>query len=267
LGYVPFFMMLLSAALSVALNIDPSGVLLLSRQGLTNDELKRALGTLDAELTRAGAPCAPTEETTRQLKVAGAADPSTCAGKSACLIGLVSKLKLGWLVTVSVSKLGNDRAWVVEAHDVAKGTTVAREDWLDETNADVSEPTARIAAKLAKLIKASDAPVATKLEPAPVIVSAPVITQPIEPAANVLPKVLLVGAGVAGAAAIGLAIGAGATAGDLARTQPGPDNLKLSPYTPKQAQDLADTSNALSAGAIIAGVVAAGLGAGAYFTW
>lgn len=260
-------MMLLTAALSVALNVEPSGVLLLSRQGLTNDELKRALATFDAELTRAGAPSWPTEETTKQLKTAGAADPSTCSGKAACLIGLAAKIKLSWLLTVSVSKIGNDRAWVVEVHDVAKGTTEAREDWLDETNADVSAPVARIAEKLGKLLKPADVPVAANLEPTPVVVTPPVITQPVEPPPKVLPKVLLIGAGVAGAAAIGLAIGAGVTAGDLGRTTPGPDDLKLSPYTSQQAKDLAGTSNALSTTAIVAGVVAAGLAAGAYFTW
>lgn len=263
--------MLLATVVVLSLNVDPSGVLLLNRQGLGNEELKKALNTLDAELTRAGVPAWQTEETSKQLKTAGASEPSTCAGKPPCLVGLAAKANLPWLVTVSVSRLGKDRAWVVEILDVKKGVSVGREDWLDETNADISAPASRLATRLATVLRPPDVPVATVVEPTPKVVPvapppAIIVTQP-APAQKTLPIVLLVGSGVAAAAAIGLAVGSGVTHGRLLSDQKTSGDLKLSNYTTTQANELLATTNTLTGLAIASGLVAAGLGVGAIFTF
>ncbi len=263
--------MVLATLVALSLTLDPSGVLLLNRQGLGNEELKKALNTLDAELTRAGVPAWQTEETSKQLKTAGAAEPSTCAGKSACLVGLAAKANLPWLVTVSVSKLGKDRAWVVELLDVKKGVSVGREDWLDETNADISAPAARLATRLANVLRPTDVPVATVVNPTPTpeaVASPPptVVTAP-PTASKTLPIVLLVGAGVAVAAALGFGVGSGVTYGRLVNDQTTSGDLKLSNYTTTQANELLATTNTLTGLAIASGIVAAGLGVGAAFTF
>lgn len=262
--------MMLATLVTLTLHVDPTAVLVLDRQGLGNDELRKALSTLDAELTRAGVPAWQTEETTKQLKTAGAAEPSTCAGKAPCLVGLATKANLPWLITVSVSKLGKDRAWVVELLEVKKGVSVAREDWLDETNADISAPAARLAAKVAQATHRSDAPLVVVVEPkSEPITNEPapptVVTQPASP--KTVPIVLLVGAGVAAATAIGLAVGAVTTYGRLMSDQHTAGSLKLSDYTLAQADQLVGTTNVLTGLAIGFGVVAAGLGTGALFTF
>lgn len=268
---------MLSVLLSLTLTADPTGVLLLSRQGLANDEVKRALSTLDAELTQAGVAAYSADETAKRLKATGAGDPSTCNGKAPCLLALAAKGKLASLLTVSVAKLGTERAWVVEVLvvDGAKGT--AREDWVDETGADVTKPMASIARKTATLLTAPavastpDVPAQPKLvptaagEPPPPDVA--LKAEPAPPRSRVVPTVLVIGAGVAAVAAIGLGIGAGATNSELNRIVKTEGDYRLSPHTTSEAQALAGTSNALAASAIASGVVAAGLGTGAILTW
>jgi hypothetical protein len=264
--------MLAAAVVLSVLQADPAaGLLVLGRQGMPNDELKKALATVDAELQRAGVEALTVEETAKRLKAAGAPDVTTCGGKPACLAGLGSRLSLPWLVTVSVTKLGRDRAWVLEAVDVKASATGAREEWLDETNGDVSEPAARFSGRLSKSMKPADVPVVAKLDPPPPPPLDPplVATTPVEPAPSgkVLPKVLLVSAGVAAVGAVVLGIASGSTASRLGMTRMSSDGRPLSDLTFSEAQGLAGTANGLTGAAIGAGVLAAGLGVGTVLTW
>ncbi|MCU0699616.1 MAG: hypothetical protein MUC96_24165 [Myxococcaceae bacterium] len=262
--------MLAATVVLSVLQADPAGLLVLSRQGLPNDELRKALITVDAELQRAGVVALTAEETSKRLKAAGAAEATSCGGKPACLAALGTRLNTSWLVTVSVTKLGRDRAWVLEAIDVKAGTAGAREEWLDETNGDVSEPAARFAGRLSKSMKPTDAPMVAKLDPPPPPpLDPPLVTATPEPtpSGKVLPKVLLVGAGVAVVGTVVLAIAAASTSNQLGMTTQGPGNVKLSMYTAAEAQALASTANGLTGAAIGAGVIAAGLGVGTALTW
>ncbi|MDX2010275.1 MAG: hypothetical protein SFW67_08800 [Myxococcaceae bacterium] len=262
--------MLAAAVVLSVLQADPVGLLVLGRQGMPNDELKKAFATLDAELQRAGVEALTVEETTRRLKAGGGADATSCGGKPACLAALGAKLNTLWLVTVSVTKLGRDRAWVLEAIDVKAGTAGAREEWLDETTGDISEPAARFAVRLAKSMKPADAPVVARLDPPPPPpVQPPLVTATPEPGppTRVLPKVLLVGAGVAAVGSVVLAVVAASTSSQLGMTTTGPGGQRLSPWTATEADRLASTANGLTGAAIGAGVVAAGLGVGTALTW
>lgn len=259
--------MVLTTVLAVALAADPAAVFVQARTGFSGDELKKALATIDAELTRAG-DVWTIDETTKRLKAAGLADTTTCGGKQQCLLDAAKRLQVKWMVTISASKVGRDRAWALAAFVVDSGAQLAREEWLDETNADVSGPTTTFANRLAPLIKPKDAPVAVKLDPPPPPIEKPTVVEaPVEPPSRPLPRVLLVAAAVAGAAAVGLAVGSALNTGALNQTTTTPEGLKLSPHTASQAQGLAATSNALTGAAIASGAVAAGLGVGAILTW
>jgi hypothetical protein len=263
--------MLTTAMLIAVLEAEPTGFVVLARQGVPNEELKRALATLDAELARAGVEAWTVEETSKRLKAAGGGDAASCNGKTACLAALGVKLQVAWLVTVSVTKLGRDRAWVLEAVDVKASAPGAREEWLDETNTDISESAARFSSRLSKSMKPADVPVVAKLEPPPPPVQPPLVSSTPEPAPSgkVLPKVLVVGAGLAGAAAIGLAIGAASASSQLGLTSEGrgPNMEPLSRWTAMEAANLVAASNGFTVGAIIAAVVGLGLGVGTVLTW
>ena len=252
--------------LVAVLSADPTAVVVQSRSGLSVDEFKRAATVIDTELSRVAGAWS-LDETQKRAKAAGLADASTCGGKQACLLELSKKLQARYVVLLSVSKVGRDRAWALAAFDVSSGNQLAREDWLDETNADVSVPVVRFADRLAPLVKPvqKDAPLVTKLDPQPPPPPPLVVVEPAP--SKPLPKILLVGAGVAAAAAVGLAIGSVVTAGALNQVTPGPDGLKLSSMTAAQAESTKSTANGLTAAAIASGVVAAGLGAGAILTW
>ena len=253
--------------LVAVLSADPTAVVVQSRSGLSVDEFKKATTVIDTELSRVAGAWS-LEETQKRGKAAGLADASTCGGKQACLLELSKKLQARSVVLLSVSKVGRDRAWALAAFDVASGNQLAREDWLDEANADVSVPVVRFADRLAPLLKPvqQDAPLVTKLDPQPPPPPPLVVVEPAA-ASKPLPKILLIGAGVAAAAALGLAIGSVVTAGALNQVTPGPDGLKLSSMTAAQAESTKSTANGLTAAAVASGVVAAGLGAGAILTW
>ncbi|MBM4778659.1 MAG: hypothetical protein GQE15_13225 [Archangiaceae bacterium] len=252
--------------LVAVLSAEPTAVLVQARSGISVDEFKKATTVIDAELSRVGDAWS-LEDTQKRLKAAGLGDASTCGGKQACLLELSKKLQARFVVLLSVSKVGRDRAWALAGFDVASGSLLAREDWLDETNGDVSVPVVRFADRLAPLVKPvqKDAPVVAKLDPQPPPPPPLVVVEPA--ASKPLPKILLIGAGVAAAAAVGLAIGSAVTAGQLNQVTTGPDGLKLSSMTAAQAQTTASTANALTGAAIASGVVAAGLGTGAILTW
>lgn len=260
--------MVLSTVLAAALAVDPTAVFIQARTGFSGDELKKALATLDVELARAGEVWT-IDETARRLKAAGLPDATTCGGKQQCLLDAAKKVQAKYMVTIAASKVGRDRAWALAAFTVDTGAQLAREEWLDETNADVTGPASTFVTRLAPLLKPKDAPVVAKLEPTPPPKSDPpvVVQAPVEPASRPLPKVLLVAAAVAGAAAVGLAVGSAVNTGALNQTTTTPDGLRLSPHTASQAQALAGTSNALTGAAIASAAVAAGLGVGAILTW
>ncbi|MBL8921328.1 MAG: hypothetical protein JNJ54_20885 [Myxococcaceae bacterium] len=261
--------MLLQTALAVAIAAEPTALFVQARTGVGGEELKRALTTLDTELIRAG-DVWTIDETARRLKAAGVPDATTCGGKLQCLLDAGKRVQAKWVVTISASKVGRDRAWALAAFVVESGAQLAREEWLDETNADVTGPVTAFANRLAPLIKPKDAPVVAVLEPPPPPpIEKPVLVEAaVEPASRPLPKVLLVAAAVAGAAAVGLAIASGVNTGTLNQVaQTTPEGLRLSPHSTSQAQALAGTSNALTGAAIASGVVAAGLGVGAMLTW
>lgn len=252
--------------LVAVLSADPTAIVVQARAGLTADEFKKATTVIDTELSRV-AEAWSLEDTQKRLKAAGLGDASTCGGKQACLLELSKKVQARFVVLLSVSKVGRDRAWALAAFDVANGSQLAREDWLDESNGDVSGPVVRFADRLAPLVKPvqKDAPVVAKLDPQPPPPPPLVVVEPV--ASKPLPKILLIGAGVAAAAAVGLAIGSVVTAGQLNQVTTGPDGLKLSSMTAAQAQSTASTANGLTGAAIASGVVAAGLGTGAILTW
>lgn len=259
--------MLLTATLASLLAADPTVVFIQARSGLPAEEFKKALTVIDAELARAGNVWT-TDESTKRLKAAGSPDASTCGGKQQCLLDAAKKLQARWMITISASKVGRDRAWALAAFEVKTGAELAREEWLDESTSDVTQPAATFTNRLAPLIKPKDVPVVAKLEPPPPPVEKPLVVEaPATPASRPLPKVLLIAACVAGAAAIGLAAGSAVNTGTLNQTTTSPEGLRLSPHTTSQAETLVSTSNALTGAAIASGVVAAGLGVGAVLTW
>lgn len=263
-------MSLLAAVVTLAAAAEPTAIMVQTRSGLSVEELKKSLGTIDAEVTRVAPEAWSVDETSKRLKAAGLSDAASCGGKLPCLSLLAGKLSARWLVTVSVSKIGRDRAWSLGAFDLQGGAQVAKEEWLDETGADVSGPVTRFADRLATLIKPKekvvDPPVAVKVEPRVEPPPPVAIAQPAVPSSSLLPKVLLIGAGVAAAAAIGLAAGAGVTYGPVTQTTQVGD-LRLSMLSTSQAQSAASTATGLTGAAIAAAVVALGLGVGALFTW
>lgn len=257
--------MLVFVSLLSVLSADPTAVMVQSRSGMAPDELKKALTTLDVELARLPGAWS-LDETQKRLK-AVPADTSSCAGKLPCLLDLATKVKARWLVTVSVSKIGRDRAWALAAVESVSGTQLTVEEWLDETNADVSAPVSSFVKRLTPLLVVKDAPVAVKLEPTP----PPPPPEP-EPAvvavaSRPLPKVLLISGAVVAAVAVGLAVGASVTAAPLNQVTTTPGGLRLSSLSASEAEQLKQTANTLTGAAIAAGVVAAGLGVGAVLTW
>ena len=257
--------MLVFASLLSVLSADPTAVMVQSRSGMAPDELKKALTTIDVELARL--PGAWTlDETQKRLK-AVPADAAACAGKLPCLLDLATKVKARWLVTVSVSKIGRDRAWALAAVESVSGTQLAVEEWLDETNADVSAPVSSFVKRLAPLQVVKDAPVAVKLDPTP----PPPPPEPgpavVAEASRPLPKVLLISGAVVAAIAVGLAVGSVATAAPLNQVTTTPEGLRLSSLSQAEATQRAATANTLTGAAVAAGVVAAGLGVGAVLTW
>lgn len=257
--------MLVFASLLSVLSADPTAVMVQSRSGMAPDELKKALTTIDVELGRLPGAWS-LDETQKRLK-AVPADNSACAGKLPCLLDLATKVKARWLVTVSVSKIGRDRAWALAAVESVSGTQLTVEEWLDETNADVSAPVSSFVKRLTPLLVAKDAPVAVKLDPTP----PPPPPEP-EPAvvavaSRPLPKVLLISGAVVAAVAVGLAVGATITAAPLNQVTTTPEGLRLSSLSQAEATQRRDTANTLTGVAVAAGVVAAGLGVGAVLTW
>ncbi|MDP3237725.1 MAG: hypothetical protein Q8N26_33360 [Myxococcales bacterium] len=256
--------MLLFASLLSVLSADPTAVMVQSRSGMAPDELKKALTTLDVELARL--PGAWSLDETQERLKAVPADASSCAGKLPCLLDLATKVKARWLVTVSVSKIGRDRAWALAAVESVTGTQLTAEEWLDETNADISAPVSSFVKRLAPLLVVKDAPVAVKLDPTP----PPPPPEPgpavVAEASRPLPKVLVISGAVVAAVAVGLAVGAGVTAAPLNQVTTS-GGLTLSSLTKSEADQLKQTANTLTGAAIAAGVVAAGLGVGAVLTW
>ncbi len=238
------------------------------------DELKKGLEAIATELKRAGVTALSADESVKRLKAAGAADPSICGGKPACLAALASKVGASWVVTVSVTKLGRDRAWVLEAIDGKLSASSVREEWLDETNGDVAGPASSFSARLGAAMKPKDLPVEVKLEPAPPqppppppVTSPPLVLVDTPASSKVAPRVLLVGASVAVLVAVGLGIGAATTSATLNRTTEGPNGVRLSALTEPEAERLRGTTDALTASSVAAGILGAGLGVGAALTW
>lgn len=257
--------MLVFASLLSVLSADPTAVMVQSRSGMAPDELKKALTTLDVELARLPGAWS-LDETQKRLK-AVPADTSSCAGKLPCLLDLATKVKARWVVTVSVSKIGRDRAWALAAVESVSGTQLAVEEWLDETNADVSAPVASFVKRLTPLLVAKDTPVAVKLDPTPP--PPPPVPEPavVAVASRPLPKVLLISGAVVAAVAVGLAVGASVTAAPLNQVTTTPEGLRLSSLSQAEATQRAGTANTLTGAAVAAGVIAAGLGVGAVLTW
>lgn len=258
--------MLVFASLLSVLSADPTAVMVQSRSGMPPEELKKALTTLDVELARLPGAWS-LDETQKRLK-AVPADSSSCAGKLPCLLDLATKVKARWLVTVSVSKIGRDRAWALAAVESVSGTQLTVEEWLDETNADVSAPVSSFVKRLTPLLVAKDAPVAVKLDPTP----PPPPPEPnpavvAEASSRPLPKVLLISGAVVAAVAVGLAVGSVVTAAPLNQITTTPEGLRLSSLSQAEATQRSATANTLTGAAIAAGVVAAGLGVGAVLTW
>ena len=82
------------------------------------------------------------DETTKRLKAAGLADTTTCGGKQQCLLDAAKRLQVKWMVTISASKVGRDRAWALAAFVVDSGAQLAREDlvlqWEEVTGAETA---------------------------------------------------------------------------------------------------------------------------------
>jgi hypothetical protein len=267
--------MLVLASLLTVLSAEPTAVMVQGRSGMGPDELKKSLASIDAELARLPGAWS-LDETQKRLKAAGKGDTASCAGKSPCLLDLARNVKARWLVTISVSKIGRDRAWAIAAFESASGTQLTVEEWLDETNADVTTPVSSFVKRLGPLLVVNDTPVAVVLDPRPQPPLPPPPPPPPEsvPAVGVvadasrpLPRVLLISAAVVAAASVGLAIGASVTAAPLNQVTTTPDGLRLSSLSQSEATQRATTANVLTGAAVAAGVAAAGLGVGVVLTW
>lgn len=263
--------MVVFASLLTVLSAEPTAVMVQGRSGMGLDELKKSLATVDAELARLPGAWS-LDETQKRLKAAGKGDTASCAGKSPCLLDLARNVKARWLVTVSVSKIGRDRAWAIAAFESASGTQLTVEEWLDETNADVTTPVSSFVKRLGPLLVVNDTPVAVVLDPMP----QPPLPPPPPPesvpavvadASRPLPKVLLISAAIVAAVSVGLAIGASVTAAPLNQVTTTPDGLRLSSLSQSEATQRATTANVLTGAAVAAGVAAAGLGVGVVLTW
>ncbi len=265
--------MVVFASLLTVLSAEPTAVMVQGRSGMGPDELKKSLATVDAELARLPGAWS-LDETQKRLKAAGKGDTASCAGKSPCLLDLARNVKARWLVTVSVSKIGRDRAWAIAAFESASGTQLTVEEWLDETNADVTTPVSSFVKRLGPLLVVNDTPVAVVLDPRPQPPLPPPPPLPpqsvpavVADASRPLPKVLLISAAVVAAVSVGLAIGASVTAAPLNQVTTTPDGLRLSSLSQSEATQRATTANVLTGAAVAAGVAAAGLGVGVVLTW
>lgn len=258
--------MLVFATLLSVLSAEPTAVMVQSRSGMAAEELKKALTTIDAELSHV-AGLWTLDETQKRLKAVGLSDGVACAGKMPCLLDLATKVKARWLVTVSVSKIGRDRAWALAAVESASGTQLAVEEWLDESNGDIGAPVSSFVKRLAPLVAVKDAPVAVTLDPTPPPPPPEPVPAVVAQASRPLPKVLLISGAVVAAVAVGLAVGASVTAAPLNQVTTTPDGQRLSSLSQTEATQRASNANALTGAAIAAGVVAAGLGVGAVVTW
>lgn len=253
-------------------------VLLARRTGVTADDARRVAESTVAEVKARGLSVIPFEDGQKRLKSAGVSDTLACGGRPPCLTAAAARLGATHVVLLSGLQVEADRAWVLEALDVASGAPLAKHDWTDTaaapSSAAVQDFTARLAGALAPAPAAppppqaapppKDAPTAATLTPAPTA-PPPTLVEPAPPAPapKVAPKVLLVVAGVLAAAAAGALVGGVVTDAKLAQK----DAAGVSPLTYGQALQTRDTANALLWTALGAGVLAAGAGTAAALTW
>lgn len=262
--------MVFALLLTTSLAAEPvTAVMVQARSGLSGEEFKKAVSLIEGRLAKSIPTLVRNDDLTRRLKAAGL-DPAGCAGKTPCLLSFVARLEVTTLITISVSKVGNDRAWALAGLDVKSGNQLVREDWLDETGQDISAPVSKFADRLSVLLAPPsppplipDTPVAAEPVLVPVVVAT---AEPAPTASKPLPKILLVAASVAAAAAIGCGIFSLTTSAEAGRFNL-VGGMKLSVHTTEQAQVLLGTARTLTVSAIIAAVVAAGLGVGTVLTW
>jgi hypothetical protein len=255
--------MLVFVSILTVFSAEPTAVMVQSRSGIASEELRQALVAVDALLADVAGTWT-IDETRKHLKASGHSDAVSCAGKLRCLLGLAVELKARWLVTVSVSKIGRDRAWALAAYESTSGTQLTVEEWLDESNDDVGVPVSRFVKRLAPLLSAQDTPVVVKREPAPLPLRS---HEPAPGAPRLVPKVFAFSSVILAAIAMGLAIGAGVSASPLNHVTMTPEGLRLSSLSQDQATQRVAIANTLTGTAIASGVVAAALGVVAFVTW
>lgn len=221
--------------------------------------------TLDADAARAS------------LNKLGLKDASACTGRKACLTELGRQLSVAWVVALSLSQVGNDRALALELVRVADGVAVEKDALILAPGAKVSsEQVAGFASRALQHLTPprEDRPVVevpappkalTPKEPPP---ATPIVSAPVLPAQRShVASFVLGGAGVVAlGVATGLLVSGLNTRAEAYRTSE-LDGALRSPYPASEVQRRA------SAGGVqlgVAGALAAaglGLGTAAVITW
>lgn len=269
---------LVATLLPALLAADPSTAAVLARRtNVSGAEANSLAAQAAAALSADGVPMLPDAELARRLTRLGLKDASTCGGKTACLTEVGRQLKLDWLVSVSVSRLENDRSVALELLKLSAGTVVEKESLLlpakTKLTADLLEGFSQRVKLALGLVtpppveppKPPDAPVVTKLEPVKppdVVIPAP------PPPRSHRTSFVLGGAAVAalGTAAALLAVGL-STQASLSTGTSNPDGRLRSELTGSEAQARANAAGLQLGLAGAAAAVGAGLGTAAVVTW
>lgn len=236
-----------------------TAVVLAGSDGLQTQEVE----TIVTELSERLAPAWPVSESLKKL---GEKSVKLCRADATCLRGLASVAKVERLVVVEVTRVGRDRAWLIDAIAVGSGERLARLEWVDRQKDPFSARLGPLVDVLTPKPAPADAPVVTNLEP--VQVAPPSVVAP-PPAASPSPArvAVFVGAGVAAAAAVGLLLGSALVGSRADARMTGANGLMLSPLTYSEAQSALGTSAGLGVGGGVAAAAALGLAAAGLFAF
>jgi hypothetical protein len=72
----------------------------------------------------------PVEVAAQQIKSLGFADGASCNGKRPCVLELARQLQVGWIFSVSLSRIAKERSIGVELIDVADGSTLEKDGFV-----------------------------------------------------------------------------------------------------------------------------------------
>ncbi len=263
------FALMLGLTVSAA---EPQAVVLVGRRtSLTQADANNLSQRISTYLTEARVPLRLDADGARAaLGRLGLKDASACNGRKACLTELGRQLAAPWVITLSLSQVGVDRAVALELLRVEDGVVVEKEALIFPAKAELTaDQLTSFATKLRERLGAVPPADEPKVEPPPVtpvltpeppaVVVAPLLPPPPPPEekSRVAPVVL----GIAGVAALGAAT-ALLVSGLSARHEAfRTDELQRSPYSASEVQARAQGA-AVQLG-FAGGLAAAGLGLGA----